>query len=43
MKQAEKTYWLFMYTTYNAFLTINKNPKFYEYIKNRRCIYDKNS
>lgn len=36
MKHAEKTYWLFMYTTYNVFLTINKNPKLYDYIKNSR-------
>lgn len=37
MKHSENTYWLMLYTTYNVFTTIYKNPHLYlkKYDKNK--------
>jgi hypothetical protein len=32
MKHSENTYWLMIYTSYNMFMTVYKNPKLYTQI-----------
>jgi hypothetical protein len=35
MKHSENMYWLMVYTSYNMFMTVYKNPKVYNIIHKR--------